>query len=59
LKRFFNLKNDFLVAAGIATKFTTNVDQIEEKFKASTVGLVTLDEVKERQNEFFSLNNKE
>ncbi|KAF7635127.1 UBIQUITIN_CONJUGAT_2 domain-containing protein [Meloidogyne graminicola] len=32
------------VAAGISSKFTTNVDQIEEKFKASTVGLVTLDE---------------
>uniref|UniRef100_A0A915LXD8 Protein FAM50 homolog n=1 Tax=Meloidogyne javanica TaxID=6303 RepID=A0A915LXD8_MELJA len=31
-------------AAGISSKFTTNVDQIEEKFKASTVGLVTLDE---------------
>lgn len=47
----------FLVAAGISSKFTTNVDQIEEKFKASTVGLVTLDEVKERQNEIYSLNN--
>ncbi|KAL7072551.1 hypothetical protein ACQ4LE_007896 [Meloidogyne hapla] len=44
-------------AAGISSKFTTNVDQIEEKFKASTVGLVTLDEVKERQNEIYSLNN--
>nr|CAD2179744.1 unnamed protein product [Meloidogyne enterolobii] len=43
-------------AAGISSKFTTNVDQIEEKFKASTVGLVTLDEVKERQNEIYSLN---
>uniref|UniRef100_A0A915LV98 Protein FAM50 homolog n=2 Tax=Meloidogyne TaxID=189290 RepID=A0A915LV98_MELJA len=45
-------------AAGISSKFTTNVDQIEEKFKASTVGLVTLDEVKERQNEIYSLNKE-
>ncbi|KAI6196615.1 Protein FAM50-like protein [Aphelenchoides besseyi] len=36
---------------GIQTKFTTNVDQTEEKLKASTVGLVTLEEMKERQKE--------
>uniref|UniRef100_A0A914I867 Protein FAM50 homolog n=1 Tax=Globodera rostochiensis TaxID=31243 RepID=A0A914I867_GLORO len=41
------------LANSIKTKFTTNVDEQEEKFKARTVGLVTLDEVKERQNEFF------
>jgi protein FAM50 len=41
------------VAAGISSKFTQHVDQVEEKFKASTVGLVTLDEVKEKQNEFY------
>lgn len=41
------------LAAGISSKFTQHVDQVEEKFKASTVGLVTLDEVKEKQNEFY------
>ncbi|KAI6226204.1 Protein FAM50-like protein [Aphelenchoides fujianensis] len=35
----------------IQTKFTTNVDQTEEKLKAATVGLVTLDEMKERTKE--------
>lgn len=43
------------MAASIASKFTTNVDVIEEKIKAATVGLATLDEIKEKQNEILAL----
>lgn len=40
-----------LVREGIKKKFTSNVDDTDERLKASTVGLVTLDEMKERQKE--------
>ena len=40
-----------LVRKDIQTKFTSNVDDADERLKASTVGLVTLDEMKERQKE--------
>lgn len=35
----------------IQSKFTANVSKVEEKFKSETVGLVTLDEMKEKQAE--------
>uniref|UniRef100_A0A915EGQ2 Protein FAM50 homolog n=1 Tax=Ditylenchus dipsaci TaxID=166011 RepID=A0A915EGQ2_9BILA len=44
------------LAAAISEKFTTNVDKQEEKLKASTVGLVTLDEMKEKQQEILLQN---
>jgi hypothetical protein len=38
--------------ADIQSKFTTNVDKLEDQLKADTVGLVTLDKMKEKQLEF-------
>lgn len=40
-----------LVQADIQSKFTTNVDVAEEQLKADTVGLVSLDKMKEKQLE--------
>lgn len=40
------------VQTDIQNKFTSNVDATEEKLKADTVGLVTLDRMKEKQMEF-------
>ncbi|KAK0410858.1 hypothetical protein QR680_005365 [Steinernema hermaphroditum] len=37
--------------AGIETKFTANYDAIEETLKSRTVGLVTLDEMREKQKD--------
>jgi hypothetical protein len=39
------------VTNGIQEKFTSNVDTIEEQLKAETVGLVTLNEMKEKHLE--------
>ncbi|KAM3716203.1 Uncharacterized protein ACO02O_00376 [Dirofilaria immitis] len=36
---------------GITTKFTANYDVIEDSLKTSTVGLVTLDEMREKQRD--------
>ena len=33
----------------IGSKFSTSYDLVEEKLKTSTVGLVTLDEMKQKQ----------
>ncbi|EPB72995.1 XAP5 protein [Ancylostoma ceylanicum] len=38
-------------AAGISSKFTANYDAIEENLKSKTVGLVTLDEMREKQKD--------
>ncbi|CAI4224793.1 unnamed protein product [Auanema sp. JU1783] len=38
-------------AAGISSKFTANYDAIEDALKNKTVGLVTLDEMKEQQKD--------
>lgn len=43
------------MAVSITSKFTTNVDLVEEKIKSEPVGLATLDEIKEKQNEISSL----
>ncbi|EJW89043.1 XAP5 protein [Wuchereria bancrofti] len=37
--------------SGITTKFTANYDAIEDSLKTSTVGLVTLDEMREKQRD--------
>ncbi|KAL3986420.1 XAP5 circadian clock regulator family protein [Acanthocheilonema viteae] len=37
--------------SGISTKFTANYDAIEDSLKTSTVGLVTLDEMREKQRD--------
>ncbi|VDK61757.1 unnamed protein product [Onchocerca ochengi] len=37
--------------SGITTKFTANYDAIEDTLKTSTVGLVTLDEMREKQRD--------
>lgn len=39
------------VKSGITTKFTANYDAIEDSLKTSTVGLVTLDEMREKQRD--------
>uniref|UniRef100_A0A1I7Z011 Protein FAM50 homolog n=1 Tax=Steinernema glaseri TaxID=37863 RepID=A0A1I7Z011_9BILA len=39
------------VGVGITTKFTANYDAIEETLKSKTVGLVTLDEMREKQKD--------
>jgi protein FAM50 len=50
----FSLKITFiLVQVDIQSKFTTNVSKADEKLKAETVGLVTLDEMREKQAEIF------
>uniref|UniRef100_A0A0M3I7Q0 Protein FAM50 homolog n=2 Tax=Ascaris TaxID=6251 RepID=A0A0M3I7Q0_ASCLU len=36
---------------GITSKFTANYDAVEESLKSSTVGLVTLDEMREKQKD--------
>ncbi|VDD90395.1 unnamed protein product [Enterobius vermicularis] len=41
----YNLKSD------IHTKFTANYDAVDESHKANTVGLVTLDEMREKQKD--------
>ncbi|KAE9421569.1 hypothetical protein Angca_004767 [Angiostrongylus cantonensis] len=38
-------------AAGISSKFTANYDAVEEHLKSKTVGLVTLDEMREKQKD--------
>ncbi|ETN83530.1 XAP5 protein [Necator americanus] len=38
-------------SAGISSKFTANYDAIEENLKSKTVGLVTLDEMREKQKD--------
>lgn len=38
-------------AAGINSKFTANYDAVEEHLKTKTVGLVTLDEMREKQKD--------
>ncbi|VDL65760.1 unnamed protein product [Nippostrongylus brasiliensis] len=38
-------------AAGISSKFTANYDAVEEHLKTKTVGLVTLDEMREKQKD--------
>jgi len=38
------------LSASISTKFTPNIDEVEAKFKSGTVGLVTLDEMKQKQD---------
>ncbi|CAJ0589812.1 unnamed protein product [Cylicocyclus nassatus] len=38
-------------AAGISSKFTANYDAVEECLKTKTVGLVTLDEMREKQKD--------
>lgn len=40
------------VQADIKDKFTTNVETMEDQLKAETVGLVSLDRLKEKQLEF-------
>uniref|UniRef100_A0A0K0CVJ4 Protein FAM50 homolog n=1 Tax=Angiostrongylus cantonensis TaxID=6313 RepID=A0A0K0CVJ4_ANGCA len=37
--------------AGISSKFTANYDAVEEHLKSKTVGLVTLDEMREKQKD--------
>ncbi|KHJ94589.1 hypothetical protein OESDEN_05479 [Oesophagostomum dentatum] len=39
------------LAAGISSKFTANYDAVEENLKSKTVGLVTLDEMREKQKD--------
>uniref|UniRef100_A0A0N5AXE7 Protein FAM50 homolog n=1 Tax=Syphacia muris TaxID=451379 RepID=A0A0N5AXE7_9BILA len=52
------------IKGGIHTKFTANYDAVDEPHKASTVGLVTLDEMREKQKDLetrlgtSSINNK-
>ncbi|KAH7720977.1 XAP5 protein [Aphelenchoides avenae] len=36
---------------GITSKFTNHVDKVEEQLKAETIGLVTLDKLKEKQKD--------
>ncbi|VDM61648.1 unnamed protein product [Angiostrongylus costaricensis] len=38
-------------SAGISSKFTANYDAVEEHLKSKTVGLVTLDEMREKQKD--------
>lgn len=40
-----------LGSAVITSKFTQNYDAVEESLKTKTVGLVTLDEMKEKQKD--------
>lgn len=49
--KYYEKLKILLVKATIETKFTTNVDKAEEQLKADTVGLVTLDKMKEKQLE--------
>jgi hypothetical protein len=42
------------VAAAISAKFTNKEDKEEVKFKASTAGLLTLQEIKEKQSELLA-----
>ncbi|PIO68168.1 XAP5 protein [Teladorsagia circumcincta] len=44
-------------AAGISSKFTANYDAVEEHLKTKTVGLVTLDEMREKQKDV--INDRE
>ncbi|VDN07049.1 unnamed protein product [Thelazia callipaeda] len=37
--------------SGITTKFTANYDAVEDSLKTSTIGLVTLDEMREKQRD--------
>lgn len=52
----------FSVKSGMKAKFTANYDTVEECMKSATVGLVTLDEMREKQKDvsemryYFSLN---
>ncbi|KAI1720281.1 XAP5, circadian clock regulator domain-containing protein [Ditylenchus destructor] len=46
------------LATAITTKFTTNVDTTEEQLKAKTVGLLTLEEIKEKHNEVLQKSEK-
>ncbi|KAI1718480.1 XAP5, circadian clock regulator domain-containing protein [Ditylenchus destructor] len=46
------------LATAITTKFTTNVDTTEEQLKSKTVGLLTLEEIKEKHNEVFQKSEK-
>ncbi|VDK42871.1 unnamed protein product [Anisakis simplex] len=41
--------------SGIKSKFTANYDAIEESLKSSTVGLVTLDEMREKQKDVIEM----
>lgn len=47
-------RNDFIYylfpeAANICQKFTANYDALEDNLRANTIGLVTLDEMKEKR----------
>lgn len=44
---------------GISTKFTANYDAVEETLKSSTVGLVTLDEMREKQKDVIELRESQ
>uniref|UniRef100_A0A0R3RFH1 Protein FAM50 homolog n=1 Tax=Elaeophora elaphi TaxID=1147741 RepID=A0A0R3RFH1_9BILA len=46
-----NRKVSSFLKSGITTKFTANYDAIEDSLKTSTVGLVTLDEMREKQRD--------
>lgn len=43
-----------LVETGITAKFTNHVDKAEEQLKSETVGLVTLDKMKEVQKDIIA-----
>ncbi|VDM23625.1 unnamed protein product [Toxocara canis] len=42
---------------GITSKFTANYDAVEESLKSSTVGLVTLDEMREKQKDVVEMRS--